>query len=85
MPCKLKDLGKLCESLEVIINWLIQLILIIVLNDCVCKLCNFGHFGLRKDTSFSRDCMEMLQQKMSQKRVRRTCRFEKDLGLKIII
>ena len=53
MPCKLKDLGKLCESLEVIINWLIQLILIIVLNDCVCKFCNFG---LRKDTSFSRDC-----------------------------
>ena len=56
MPYKLKDLGKLCESLEVIINWLIQLNLIIDLKDCVCKFCNFGHFGLRKDTSFSRDC-----------------------------
>ena len=53
MPYKLKDPGNLCESLNVIINWLIQLNLIIDLKDCVCKFCNFG---LRKDTSFSRDC-----------------------------
>ena len=40
MPYILKDLGKLCESLEVIINWLIQLNLITDLKDCVYKFGN---------------------------------------------
>ena len=56
MPYKLKDLGRICENVEVLIDWLIQLNLLLNLKDCVCKFCDFGHFGLRRDTSFSRDC-----------------------------
>lgn len=55
MPLKLKDLAKICESTESIIAWLINLNLLLNLKDCICKFCEIGRFGFRKDSSFSRD------------------------------
>lgn len=55
MLLKLKDLAKICESTESIIAWLINLNLLLNLKDCICKFCEIGRFGFRKDSSFSRD------------------------------
>ncbi|CAC5405116.1 unnamed protein product [Mytilus coruscus] len=55
MPIKLKDLFIICESIEKIIQWCISIGLILDLTGEVCKKCSHGHFGLRKDSSFSND------------------------------
>lgn len=55
MPLKLKDLFQLCESSEKIIQWCIRIGLIFDLAGEICKNCNHGHFGLRKDSTFSSD------------------------------
>ncbi|XP_076082558.1 uncharacterized protein LOC143053655 [Mytilus galloprovincialis] len=55
MPIKLKDLFIICESVEKIIQWCFSLGLILDLSGEVCKKCSHGHFGLRKDSSFSND------------------------------
>jgi hypothetical protein len=52
---KFKDLVKICDSVESIINWLIQVGLILNLRASICKSCGFGVFGLRKDSSYSSD------------------------------
>jgi len=55
MPIKLKDLFHICENTEKFIQWCISLGIIFDLAREVCKKCNHGHFGLRKDSSFSSD------------------------------
>ena len=55
MPLKLKDLSKKCESIESVIDWLFGLGLLLNLSSCICNFCKAGHFGLRKDSSYSRD------------------------------
>lgn len=53
MPLKLKDLAKICESTESIITCLINLNLLLNLKDCICKFCEIGRFGFRKDSSLA--------------------------------
>lgn len=51
MAYRVKDLGKLCESMKVIINKLILLNWIMDLKDCMGNFCKFESFGLKNDTS----------------------------------
>lgn len=46
MPLKLKDLSKYVS---------LQNLLLHGCKDCICKFCEIGRFGFRKDSSFSRD------------------------------
>jgi hypothetical protein len=42
MPMKFKDLVKICDSVESIINWLIQVGLTLNICASICKSCDFG-------------------------------------------
>ena len=55
MPLRLRDLFKLTENIENLIQWLFQLGLVLELSSVSCKFCDKGWFGLRKDSSFSTD------------------------------
>ena len=55
MPLRLRDLFKLTENIENLIQWLFQLGLVLELSGGSCKFCDKGRFGLRKDSSFSTD------------------------------
>jgi hypothetical protein len=54
MPIKMKDVFNTCENAEKV-QWSISLGIIFDLAGEVCKKCNHGHFGLRKNSSFSSD------------------------------
>lgn len=55
MAFKLKDLYRLTTSVEILIEWLFSLGLLLNLKGELCCYCEIGHFGLRKDPTFSRD------------------------------
>lgn len=55
MPLRLRDLFKLTENTDRLIQWLFQLGLFLELSGVSCKYCDKGRFGLRKDLSFSTD------------------------------
>ena len=55
MPLRLRNLFKIAENIESLINWLFQLGLVLQLGGVLCKFCEKGRFGLRKDASFSTD------------------------------
>lgn len=55
MPLRLKDIFRICESADKVIQWCISVGIILNLAGERCKKCNHGHFGLRKDSSFSKD------------------------------
>ena len=55
MPLRLRNLFKLAENIESLIQWLFQLGLVLELSGVSCKFCEKGRFGLRKDFSFSTD------------------------------
>ncbi|XP_061191636.1 uncharacterized protein LOC133199826 [Saccostrea echinata] len=55
MPVKLKDIYQKSADLTCLIQWLIGLNVLIDLNGETCKSCETGKFGLRKDSSYSRD------------------------------
>ena len=54
MPIKMKDVFNICENAEKV-QWSINLGIIFDLAGEVCKKCNHGHFGFRKNSSFSSD------------------------------
>ena len=55
MPLKLKDLYKKCALVETLIQWLFTLGLLLDLRGKDCEICEKGRFGLRTDSTFSRD------------------------------
>lgn len=55
MPLRLRDLFKVTENIEKLIQWLFQLGLVLDLSGVLCQFCDKGRFGLRKDSSFSTD------------------------------
>lgn len=55
MPLRLKDLFFICQTVESILSWCIEKKLILDLKGNICANCSYGRFGLRKDSSFSRD------------------------------
>lgn len=55
MPLRLRDLFKVIENIEKLIQWLFQLGLVLDLSGVLCQFCDKGRFGLRKDSSFSTD------------------------------
>ena len=55
MPLRLRNLIKPTENIESLVHWLFQLGLILDLSGVLCKFCDKGRFGLRKDSSFSID------------------------------
>ena len=69
-PYKLKDLGELCKSLEVIIN---SLNLIIDLKNCVCKFCNLDVLETTRHSvvivMFGDDSSKMSQKSIDSKRI----------------
>ena len=69
----MRDLGTLCESLEVIINSLIQLNLIIDLKNCVCKFCNLDVLETTRHSvvivMFGDDSSKMSQKSIDSKRI----------------
>lgn len=70
MPLRLRNLFKLTESIENLIQWLFQLGLVLELSGVECKFCEKGRFGLRKDLSFSTDkCCWRCSNKICGKKV----------------
>ena len=55
MPLKLKDLYRITQSVQNLIQWLFSLGLLLNLEGKSCEVCDKGHFGLRNDPTFSRD------------------------------
>ena len=55
MPLGLRNLFKLSENIESLVHWLFQLGLILELSGVLCRFCEKGRFGLRKDWYFSTD------------------------------
>lgn len=55
MPFKLRELFKITDHTEILIDWLLKIGLLLNLSGIVCQFCEKGRFGLRKDSSFSKD------------------------------
>ena len=77
MPLRLRDLFKLTENIENLIQWLFQLGLVLELSGVSCKFCDKGRFGLERTRH---SVLTSVAGVVLTKHVVRRCQLDRDPG-----